>query len=352
MKNNTDSIKTKRAFITGVTGQDGAYLARLLLAKGYHVTGGYHEASKNRTRRLKKLAIEKNIDLVKVDLLDIDGLKKLISNIQPTELYNLAAQSFVHQSFADPAHTGNITGLGVHNVLESMRLVNPEIRYYQASSSEIFGDAHESPQNELTSFQPRSPYGIAKLYGHWATVNYRESYNLFAVSGILFNHESPLRSKEFVTRKISTAVSKIKAGQQDHFEIGALDVKRDWGYAPEYVEGMWKMLQTNQPKDYVLSTGENHSVREWIEACFAYVDIHIEWDGEQENERGRDSRSGNVLVKVSPAYYRPSEITALVGDSSLARKDINWSPSIKFENLIKIMMQADLERNYNKSYVQ
>ncbi len=334
-----------------MTGQDGSYLARLLLSKGYEVVGGYHDPSEESLYRLKLLGIENHIELVQNDLLDVVGLKRIISRTQPTEVYNLAAQSFVHQSFEKPVHTGNVTGLGVHNLLEAIRDIKPDIRYYQASSSELFGHAGHFPQSEATPFKPRSPYGIAKLYAHWATINYRESYNLFAVAGILFNHESPLRGVDFVTRKITTSVTRINAGLQHQLEIGALDVRRDWGYAPEYVEGMWKMLQNEVPKDYVLSTGETHSVREWIESSFAYVGIPLIWEGGGINEQGLDGRTGQLLVKVNPIYYRPAEISALVGDSALAKQEINWKPSVKYQKLVEIMMEAEINRINNLSYV-
>ncbi len=333
----------KTAFITGITGQDGAYLASLLLSKGYTVIGGYHNGHRG-IEKLQYLGIEKEIELVEIDLFDTAGLKTIISKFKPTEVYNLAAQSFVYKSFEEPLHTGNVTGLGVHNILDAIRMTNIETRFYQASSSEIFGHAKVTPQNESTPFHPRSPYGIAKLYAHWATVNYRESYDIFAVAGILFNHESPLRGKEFVTKKIARSVARISEGLQDHLEIGALDVKRDWGYAPEYVEGMWKMLQNTLPKDYVLSTGENHSVREWIEACFALVDIAISWEGQYECEVGRNLCNGQLLVKVNPAFYRPTEINALVGDSSLASRELDWNPKVKFNKLVEIMMMAELQK--------
>jgi GDPmannose 4,6-dehydratase len=335
----------KKAFITGITGQDGAYLAKLLLSKGYKVSGGYRRQSIPGFDRLDELGIRKHVNLVESDLLDVSNLIRVIEDEKPQEVYNLAAQSFVGYSFKNPIVTGNVTGLGVLNILEAIRIVDRGIRFYQASTSELYGLAKQFPQNEDTPFHPRSPYGNAKLYGHWATINYRESYNIFAVAGILFNHESPLRGLEFVTRKISNSVARIHLGLQDYLEIGSLDAKRDWGYAPEYVEAMWKMLQNETPRNYVLATGECHSVREWIDACFAFSGTKITWEGERENEIGRDSENGKILIKVNPKFYRPAEIYELVGDSSLAKRELGWQPKVKFEQLVEIMMAADLKKN-------
>lgn len=336
---------TKKAFITGVTGQDGAYLSKFLLSKGYSVSGGYRKLSIPNFSRLDELGIRDKINLVETDLLDSSNLIRVIKEEKPTEVYNLAAQSFVASSFKNPSLTGKVTGMGVTNILEAIRIVDTGIRFYQASTSELFGLSEQFPQNENTPFHPRSPYGIAKLYGHWATVNYRESYNIFAVAGILFNHESPLRGLDFVTRKITHAVARIHLGKQDILEIGNLDVKRDWGYAEEYVEAMWKMLQIDKPENYVLATGENHSVREWIESSFALIDKKIRWEGKDQNEVGKDSVTGKILVKVNPSFYRPAEIYSLVGDSSKARNDLGWEPKVKYNKLVEIMLAADLEKN-------
>lgn len=334
----------KTAFITGITGQDGAYLAKYLLKIGYRVVGGYRRQSVPVFLRLDELGITNQVKLVESELIEQGNLIRILETERPDEVYNLAAQSFVAYSFKNPVTTGNVTGLGVLNVLEAIRIVNRNIKFYQASTSELFGLADHSPQNENTPFHPRSPYGFAKLYGHWATINYLESYDIFAVAGILFNHESPLRGEEFVTRKITKSVARIKYSKQDFFEIGNLNAKRDWGYAPEYVEAMWKMLQQDVPKNYVLSTGENHSVREWIEQCFAYAGIKIMWQGENEKEIGIDFSTGKVLVKVNPDFYRPAEITELVGDSSLAKKELGWTPKVDFYRLVEIMMDAELKK--------
>ena len=335
----------KKAFITGVTGQDGAYLSEFLLTKGYDVVGGFRRLSSPSFTRLDELGIKNELKLVETDLLDASNLIRVIKEERPTEVYNLAAQSFVAHSFKNPILTGNVTGMGVTNILEAVRIADDNIRFYQASTSELFGNAEQSPQNEETPFQPRSPYGVAKQYGHWATLNYRDSYHIFAVAGILFNHESPLRGLEFVTRKITNAVALISLGKQDFFEIGNLDVKRDWGYAKEYVEAMWMMLQTDKPENYVLATGENHTVREWIETSFSKVGINISWEGENENEKGYDVKSGNLLVKVNPEFFRPAEIYDLVGDYSEIKRELGWKPKVKFQELVDIMLKADLEKN-------
>ncbi|MBN2158002.1 MAG: GDP-mannose 4,6-dehydratase [Spirochaetes bacterium] len=334
----------KTAFITGVTGQDGAYLSQLLLSKGYKVYGGYRRTSSPNFWRLEELNIRNNVEFLEVDILDTGNLIRTFEKIKPDEVYNLAAQSFVAVSFEKPVLTGEITAIGVTRVLEAIRIVNPRIKFYQASSSEMFGKVQEVPQKETTPFYPRSPYAAAKLYGHWLTINYRESYDIFGCSGILFNHESPLRGIEFVTRKVSDAVARIKMGAQDYFEIGNMDAKRDWGYAKEFVEGMWMMLQQPKPKDYLLATNENHSVREFIEHAFNYVGIDISWKGSGVNETGIDSKSGKTLVKINPRYFRPGEVDHLLGDYSLAKKELGWSPKVKFKELVEIMVQRDLER--------
>ena len=335
----------KTAFITGITGQDGAYLAELLLEKGYRVIGGFRRLSTPNFARLDELKITGDVELVEVDLLDAGNLTRVISEVKPDEVYNLGAQSFVAHSFKNPVLTGNVTGIGVTNLLESIRMVNTGIKFYQASTSELYGKVQESPQTETTPFYPRSPYGVAKLYGHWMTINYRESYNIFASTGILFNHESPLRGLEFVTRKVTDAVAKIYHGRQDFFEIGNMDAKRDWGYAKEYVDGMWRILQAPKADNYVLATNETHSVREWIEVCFSYIDKKIVWEGKDANESGKDAKTGKVLVKVNPIFFRPAEVDMLIGDYSKARRELGWEPKVRYKELAGIMLKKDIERN-------
>jgi GDPmannose 4,6-dehydratase len=338
---------SKIAFITGITGQDGAYLAELLLKKGYKVFGGYRRTSSPNFWRIEELNIKNDIELVEVDILDTGNLIRTFQRNKPDEVYNLAAQSFVAVSFEKPVLTGEITAIGVTRVLEAIRIVNPGIKFYQASSSEMFGLVQETPQKESTPFYPKSPYATAKLYGHWLTINYRESYNIFGCSGILFNHESPLRGIEFVTRKVSDAIARIKFGKQECFEIGNMDAKRDWGYAKEFVDGMWMMLQQPKPKDYVLATNENHSVREFIEHACAYVGISIQWKGTGVNETGIDAKTGKTIVKINPKFFRPGEVDQLLGDYGLAKKELGWEPKIKFKELVEIMVQRDLERVKN-----
>jgi len=335
----------KTAFITGITGQDGAYLAELLLDKGYRVVGGFRRLSTPNFARLDELGITGDVELVEVDLLDAGNLTRVISEVKPEEVYNLGAQSFVAHSFKNPVLTGNVTGIGVTNLLESIRMVNPGIKFYQASTSELYGKVQEIPQTETTPFYPRSPYGVAKLYGHWMTINYRESYDIFASTGILFNHESPLRGLEFVTRKVTDAVAKIYHGKQDYFEIGNMDAKRDWGYAKEYVDGMWRMLQAPMADNYVLATNETHSVREWIEVCFSFIGREIVWEGKDENETGKDAKTGKLLVKVNPAFFRPAEVDMLIGDYSKAKRELGWEPKVKYKELAEIMLKRDIERN-------
>ncbi len=335
---------SKTAFITGITGQDGAYLAELLLKKGYKVYGGYRRTSSPNFWRIEELNIKNDIELMEVDILDTGNLIRTFDKVKPEEVYNLAAQSFVAVSFEKPVLTGEITAIGVTRVLEAIRIVNPKIKFYQASSSEMFGLVQEIPQKESTPFYPKSPYATAKLYGHWLTINYRESYNIFGCSGILFNHESPLRGIEFVTRKVSDAIARIKFGKLDCFEIGNMDARRDWGYAKEFVEGMWMMLQQPKPKDYVLATNENHSVREFIEHAFNYVGINIQWKGSGVDEKGIDTKSGKTIVKINPKYFRPGEVDQLLGDYALAKKELGWEPKVKFKELVEIMVQRDLDR--------
>jgi GDPmannose 4,6-dehydratase len=335
----------KKAFITGVTGQDGAYLAKYLLQKGYKVYGGFRRLSTPNFWRLEELGVFPDVELLEIDLLDASNLIRIVGQICPDEIYNLAAQSFVAHSFSNPILTGKATGLGVTNVLEAIRIVNNKIKFYQASTSELFGLVQQIPQSETTPFYPRSPYGVAKLYGHWMTINYRESYGIFASTGILFNHESPLRGPEFVTRKITDAVAKIHVGKQDFFEIGNMDAKRDWGYAKEYVEGMYLILQYSKPDNFVLSTNETHSVREWIEICFKLIGKEIIWKGSGREEQGIDKENGKVVVKVNPRFYRPAEVEILVGDYSKAKRELGWEPQTKYDKLAEIMLKRDIERN-------
>lgn len=321
----------KTALITGITGQDGAYLARFLIAKGYNVYGAFRRSSVINLERLEHLGVQDNIELVPLDLLDLGNIIRVLEKTQPDEVYNLAAQSFVAVSFEQPVVTAEITGLGAVRVLEGIRTVNPRIRFYQASSSEMFGKAQAVPQNEKTPFYPRSPYAAAKLYAHWTTVNYRESYGIFACSGILFNHESELRGLEFVTRKITDGVARIKHGLAEKLRLGNLEAKRDWGYAPEYVEAMWLMLQADEPDDYVIATGETHSVKEFAQEAFAYVGLN--W---------RD------YVIEDPAHLRPADVDFLVGDATKARQKLGWQPRTTFKDLVRLMVEADLKRIGNQ----
>jgi len=334
----------KTALITGIRGQDGAYLAKLLLEKGYKVYGADRRSGDSSFWRLKELGIEKDVEIVYMDLLELTNILSVIEKTQPDEVYNLAAQSFVGASFEQPILTSQIDALGVLRVLEAIRKVKPDAKFYQASTSEMFGKVQEIPQTEKTPFYPRSPYGVAKLFGHWITVNYRESFNMFACSGILFNHESPLRGVEFVTRKITYSLARVKYGIQDKLILGNLDAKRDWGYAPEYVEGMWLMLQQDEPDDYILATGETHTVREFVEKAAKYAGFDIEWQGEGVNTKGIDRKTGKVIVEVSPEFYRPAEVDILIGNPEKAKKKLGWNPKTKFEDLVRIMMEADLKR--------
>ena len=335
---------TKRALITGITGQDAAYLAKLLLEKGYEVYGGYRRSANLDFWRLKELGIEQDVKIVLFDLLEFTNIFNTIKTIQPNEIYNLAAQSFVAASFKQPIVTAEIDAMGVLRILEAIRTLNPNIKFYQASTSEMFGKVQAIPQNETTPFYPRSPYAVSKLMAHWMCVNYREAYNMFNCSGILFNHESPLRGLEFVTRKITYGVARIKYGIQNKIVLGNLSSRRDWGYAPEYVEAMWLMLQQDTPDDYVVATNETHSVREFVEAAFKTINIELAWEGEGVNEKGIDKSTGNVLVEVSPEFFRPSEVDLLIGDYSKAKKKLGWSPKTSFEKLVSIMVEADIER--------
>lgn len=333
----------KVALITGITGQDGAYLAKSLLSKGYDVYGGIRRSSGQDLLRLKHLGIDQQVKLVPFELTEFSNVLRQIETLQPDELYNLGAQSFVAVSFEQPIYTAEVDAVGVTRILDAIRTVSPKTKFYQASSSEMFGKVQESPQTERTPFYPRSPYGVAKLYAHWMTVNYRESYGLHATSGILFNHESPLRGQEFVTRKVTLALARIKHGQQEVVELGNLDARRDWGFAGDYVEGMWLMLQQDVPDDYVLASGETYSIREFVEKAGAALDIDIAWEGEGEHSVGIDRKTGQVRVRVNPKYYRPAEVDLLLGDPSKARKQMDWQCKTDFDGLVGMMADADNE---------
>jgi GDPmannose 4,6-dehydratase len=337
----------KKAIITGITGQDGAYLAQLLLDKGYIVYGTYRRTSSVNFWRMDELGVtpHPNLHLVEYDLTDLSSSIRLLQTTEATEVYNLAAQSFVGVSFDQPLTTAEITGLGAVNLLEAIRIVNPKVRFYQASTSEMFGKVQAIPQIESTPFYPRSPYGVAKLYAHWMTINYRESYGIFAASGILFNHESPLRGREFVTRKITDSVAKIKLGKQDVLELGNMDAKRDWGFAKEYVEGMWRMLQVDEPDTFVLATNRTETVRDFVSLACRAVDIDLEWKGEAEQEQGIDAASGQVIVSINPKFYRPAEVELLIGDPAKAKEILGWEPKTSLEELCRMMVEADLRRN-------
>ncbi|MEX3916240.1 GDP-mannose 4,6-dehydratase [Paraburkholderia sp. BR10872] len=337
----------KTSIITGITGQDGAYLAQILLEKGYTVYGTYRRTSSVNFWRIEELGIAKhpNLHLVEYDLTDLSSSIRLLQTTGATEVYNLAAQSFVGVSFDQPATTAEITGIGPLNLLEAIRIVNPKIRFYQASTSEMFGKVQAIPQIESTPFYPRSPYGVAKLYAHWITVNYRESYNIFGCSGILFNHESPLRGREFVTRKITDSVAKIKLGQLDVLELGNIDAKRDWGFAKEYVEGMWRMLQADEPDTYVLGTNRTETVRDFVRMAFKATGVDLEFKGRDENETAVDAATGKTLVKINPKFYRPAEVDLLIGNPEKAKKQLGWEPKTTLEQLCAMMVEADLRRN-------
>ena len=337
----------KKAIVTGVTGQDGAYLAEFLLNRGYSVYGTYRRTSSVNFWRINELGISKhpNLHLIEYDLTDQSNSIRMVSEIEPDEIYNLAAQSFVGVSFEQPISTAHITGLGAVHLLEAIRIVNPKIKYYQASTSEMFGKVQEIPQKETTPFYPRSPYGVAKLYAHWMSINYMESYGIFASSGILFNHESPLRGLEFVTRKITDSVAKIKLGKLDILELGNLNAKRDWGYAKDYIEGMYLILQAKKPDTFILATNRTESVRDFVNMAFKAVDIDLIWEGSEESEIGIDSKSGKTLVKVNPKFYRPAEVELLIGDYSKVEKTLGWKPKTNLEELCKMMVEADIRRN-------
>lgn len=337
----------KTAIITGITGQDGAYLAELLLSKGYEVYGTYRRTSSVNFWRIEELGIERDprLHLEEHDLTDLSGSIRLLQRTGAREIYNLAAQSFVGVSFEQPITTAEITGLGALNLLETIRIVDPTVRFYQASTSEMFGKVAAVPQIESTPFHPRSPYGVAKLYAHWITVNYRESYGIFGSSGILFNHESPLRGREFVTRKITDAAAKIKLGKLDCLHLGNLDAQRDWGFAKEYVDGMWRMLQTDEPDTYVLATNRTETVRDFVRMAFRAAGIELEFSGNGQEEVGVDVNSGKKVVQVDPRFYRPAEVDLLIGNPIKAREKLGWAPQTTLEDLCRMMVEADLTRN-------
>jgi GDPmannose 4,6-dehydratase len=345
----------KKALITGITGQDGSYLAELLLNKGYEVHGMIRRSSSFNTGRIDHLYNDQTIYNQKLflhygDLTDSSNLNRLLEKIEPTEIYNLGAQSHVKVSFEVPEYTADVVAMGTLRFLDALKETGLNTRFYQASTSELFGEVQEIPQTEKTPFYPRSPYGVAKLYAYWSIVNYREAYNLFACNGILFNHESPRRGETFVTRKISRAVARIREGIQDVLTLGNLDSKRDWGYAPEFVEGMWRILQQDSASDYVLATGEMHSIREFADLAFRQIGMDLEWIGSGVNEQGIGKKTGKVLVKVNPRYYRPTEVELLIGDASKAKNELGWEPKIKFEKLVQLMVQKDWEKVKRRGY--
>jgi len=342
-----------KAIITGITGQDGAYLTQLLLEKGYTVYGTYRRTSSVNFWRIQELGIAEHpeLHLVEYDLTDLSSSIRLLQTTEAREVYNLAAQSFVGVSFDQPLTTAEITGLGPVNLLEAIRIVDPTIRFYQASTSEMFGKVQTIPQTEATPFYPRSPYGAAKLYAHWMSINYRESYDIFATSGILFNHESPLRGREFVTRKITDSLAKIHLGQLDRLELGNLDAKRDWGYARDYVDGMWRMLQAETPDTFVLATNRTETVRDFVSLAASALNIDVEWTGTGIDEKGIDKNSGKTLVSINERFYRPAEVDLLIGDPAKAKKVLGWEPSTTLETLCRMMVEADLRRNqHNASF--
>ena len=343
-----------RALITGVTGQDGSYLAELLLEKGYEVHGIIRRSSSFNTGRIDHIINSKKYEnhffFHHGDVTDASNLNRLLEKIQPSEIYNLAAQSHVQVSFEIPDYTAQVDALGTLRFLDAIRETNLETKFYQASTSELFGKVQETPQNETTPFYPRSPYGVAKLYGYWIIVNYRESYNIFACNGILFNHESPRRGETFVTRKISRAAARIKEGLQQKLILGNLNAKRDWGYAPDYVEGMWLMLQQDKPEDFVLATGEQHSVREFVELVFDELGMEIEWTGKDKKEYGVNKATGKPIIEVNSIYYRPAEVDTLLGDPTKAKEKLGWESKTSFEKLVKMMAVSDWEKVKKHGY--
>lgn len=341
----------KKALITGITGQDGSYLAEFLIKKGYEVYGLIRRSSSFNTGRIEHLYLDDYIKdmskkpklkLMYGDLTDSSSLNRILEKVKPDEIYNLGAQSHVQVSFEVPEYTAEVDGIGVLRFLDAIKDAGIKTKFYQASTSELYGKVQEIPQTENTPFYPRSPYAVSKLYAYWIVKNYREAYNLFAVNGILFNHESPRRGETFVTRKITMAVAKINAGVQNKLFLGNIDAKRDWGYAKDYVEGMWKMLQQEKADDYILATNETHTVREFVTLAFKYVGTEIIWKGIGAEEKGFDKKTGKCLIEISPKYFRPAEVDILIGDYSKAKKELDWEPKIKFEELVEIMMEADM----------
>jgi len=338
----------KKALITGITGQDGSYLAELLLDKGYEVHGIIRRASTFNTQRIDHIYQDPHEENIRLklhygDMTDSSNLSRVVEKINPDEIYNLAAQSHVGTSFEIPEYTTDVDAMGTLRLLDAIKEAEVECKFYQASTSELYGEVQEVPQTEKTPFYPRSPYAAAKLYAYWIVKNYREAYDLFAVNGILFNHESPRRGKRFVTRKITRAVARITKGKQNKIYLGNMNAKRDWGYAKDYVKMMWMMLQHDTPEDFVIATGETHTVREFVEAAFSHVDVELEWQGEGVDEKGIDKDTGKVLVEVDPKYFRPTEVDLLIGDPSKAKEELGWEPKVKFKKLVQLMVQSDLE---------
>jgi GDPmannose 4,6-dehydratase len=344
-----DEDKGRIALITGITGQDGAYLAEFLLHRGYTVFGTFRRTSSANFWRIAALGVQEHprLHLVEHDLTDAGASVRLLQRTEAVEVYNLAAQSFVGLSFEQPVTTAEITGIGVLHLLEAIRIVNPKIRFYQASTSEMFGKVQAVPQDENTRFYPRSPYGVAKLFAHWTTINYRESYGIFGASGILFNHESPLRGLEFVTRKITDGIARIKLGKRELLELGNLDARRDWGFAREYVEGMWRMLQTPEPGVYVLASGQNASVRDFVSLAAKAAEIEIAWQGSGEQELGVDAQTGKTIVRVNPKFYRPAEVEHLIGSAVKAKRELGWEAKTPLQELCRLMVEEDLKRVAN-----
>lgn len=335
---------TRRALITGISGQDGAYLARFLLHKGYQVIGARRRSASGGLWRLEELGILNQVEMYPIDLLEFSNIMCVLEKVRPHEIYNLAAQSFVGTSFDQPLYTADVGAMGVTRMLEAVRMIDPAIRLYQASTSEMFGMAREMPQSERTPFYPRSPYAVAKLYAHWMVVNYRESYGLHACSGILFNHESPLRGEEFVTRKITQGLARVRHGLSDVIELGNLDAARDWGFAGDYVEAMWAMVQRERADDFVIATGRTATIREFVKLAGAAAGFDIEWRGEGEAATGIDRNTGRTVVRVNPAFYRPTEVDILLGNATKARETLGWAPKMRLEELAHMMMAADMER--------
>jgi len=345
-------VNKKTAMISGITGQDGGYLAMLLLQKDYRVLGLYRRGATDTFSKLREHGIFEQIELLDFDLLEFSNICRLLKRYQPNEFYNLAAQSFVATSWEEPIYTAQADGMGVLFILEAICEFSPQTRFYQASTSEMFGKVQEFPQTEKTPFYPRSPYGVSKLMAHWMCINYSESFDIFACSGILFNHESPMRGREFVTRKITCHFAELLAGiTTEPLELGNLNAKRDWGYSGDYVEMMWKMLQHDRPDTYVIATGETHTIREFVEEAGAHCGYELNWEGSDETEIGIDRKTGKIIVRINPKYYRPAEVELLIGDSEKAKKELNWNAKVNFKSLCRMMMLADIERVKNKIYL-